>query len=227
MTDDAELISLALPFRSQGRLRYFLARMEFSLEDGELVSDTDGRILCFSSADAAHRTAAVRFPEPEAMDADQQELATLRRGLEKMYGPAIPTYEFDVVSDWLRETAGPPPDPTILLEVWRLLAWAGVAPEPTRFDPMGYAGMQMNRPADEAGRARDALIETGMKLDGIVRERERLRERGEVQDPEWRDYGNMWSASDAERLAGILATGLPAFAARLTDAEESRRATID
>ena len=218
MTDDPERLSLALPFRFQGRGRYLLARMEFSLEDGELLTDAEGRILCFVSSDDALREAASRFPDPESPDAEQQDLVTLRRGLEEMYAPAVTTYEIDAAAAWAREPEGARPDPTVLLETWRLLAWTGVAPEPARFDPMGFAGMQMNRAADEEGRAREALIETGMKLDGIVRERERQRHRGEALDPEWRDYDTMWSPPDAERLAGILLAGLPALAARLTDA---------
>ena len=91
MTDDAERISLALPCRFQGRLCYLLARMEFSLEDGELMSDPEGRIFRFESAESARRAAALRFPVPEAVEADQQELATLRAGLEAMYAPAVTT----------------------------------------------------------------------------------------------------------------------------------------
>lgn len=221
MTEDAERFSLALPCRFQGRLRYLLARMEFSLEDGELLTDADGKILCFASSADALTEAASRFPEPESADADPQELATLRRGLEEMYAPAVSTYELDAAAAWAREPQGTPPDPTVLLETWRLLAWAGVAPEPTRFDPMGYAGMHMNRAATEDGRAWEALIETGMKLDGIVRELERRRGRGEVPDTAWQDYESMWTPSDAERLAGILLAGLPALAARLSDWKES------
>lgn len=219
MSDD-ERLSLALPCRFEGRVRYFLARMEFTLEDGDLLTDAGGRILCFASSNAALAEAARRFSEPAVMSPDAEELATIRRGLEEMYAPAVTMYELDRAAEWARQPDGSRPDPTVLLEAWRLLAWVGVAPEPARFDPMGFAGMQMSPSADATGRAYHALIETGMKLDGIVRERERRRSRGEALDEQWRDYDVMWTPADAERLAGILIAGLPSLAARLTDARE-------
>ena len=216
MTDD-ERLSLALPFRFEGRLRYLLARMDFSLEDGDLVTDNEDRILTFASPEAALAFAASRFAEIEATNADQEELATLRRGLEEMYAPAVHLYELDAAAEWAQQPAGPRPDPLILREAWRLLAWAGLAPEPARFDPMGLAGMYMSRPADAEGRERDALIEAGMKLDGIVRERERLRNRGESPSDQWAEHATMWTATDAERVSGILIAGFRSLSERLRD----------
>jgi hypothetical protein len=219
VTDD-ERLSLALPFRFEGRLRYLLARMEFTLEDGELLTDSEDMFLTFASSQGALAFAARRFPEIPAATTGQKELATLRRGLEEMYAPAVHLYELDAAAEWARQPGGPRPDPVVLLEAWRLIAWAGLAPEPARYDPMGLAGLYMSRSSDEEGRARDALIETSMKLDGIVRDRERVRNRGESPDDQWAEHETMWSVADAERVAGILSAGLNALSERLREAGE-------
>jgi hypothetical protein len=56
-----------------------------------------------------------------------------------------------------------------------------------------------------------------MKLDGIVRERDRREQRGEARAGEdtWPDLGEFWNDADVEQVAAVLRDAIPAFAARL------------
>ena len=209
-----------LPCRVNGTVRHLLARMEFSLEDGDLVADDRGMILVFGSAAEARGLGARLFPEPEAETESARELATLRRGLEEMYGPVVVGVDLDRAADWARNPQSRAATPSVLLEAWRLLAWSGVAPEPARWDPMGFAGLYMGRAAGASLPEREALIATAMKLDGLVRQWERQRDRrppGTATEDGWPEHGELWTAADAQRLAAVLVAAIPAFAARLTD----------
>jgi hypothetical protein len=207
VTDAAERLTLVLPYRYDSRLRYLLGRLEFDLKDGELVSDAGGRILSFVSPDAARAAAARRFPDGDATSEEAREIAKLGRGLEEMYSPAVVTLDLDAVAHWARRPESRPPEPTMLLAVWRLLAWVGVVPEPAAFDPMSLAGPPSPEP----------LVVTAMMLDGIVRDLDRRAGRAESVADEWERYAAIWTEADARLLAGVLLAALPAFAARLTD----------
>jgi hypothetical protein len=212
-----ERLTLVLPYRYDGRMRYLLARLEFGLKDGDLVTDAGDRILSFASADAARALAARRFPDGDDTSEEARELAKLRRGLEEMYSPAVVILDLDAAAAWARRPESEPPDPPILLAVWRLLAWVGVAPEPAAFDPMGLAGLHMGRSPDAPLPDAEAGIVTAMKLDGIARDLDRRAGRAEPVDDEWSRYAAIWTAADARLVAGVLLSALPAFAARLTD----------
>jgi hypothetical protein len=212
-----ERLTFVLPYQYAGRRRYLLARMEFDLVEGELVSDEQGRILSFDTADAARVLAARRFPDSDGETEQAREIATIRRGLQEMYGSAVVLYDLDAVAAWIERPETEPPPPTVLREAWRLLAWMGLAPEPVQFDPMGFAGLHMGRSAGATLTEAEGLIATSMKLDGMVRETERRVGRGESVDDDWDQYREMWSAEDGQRLAGIMRVGLESFAARVRE----------
>jgi hypothetical protein len=200
--------------RLYGRVRCLVAHIDFSLGDGDLVADDDDTIPTFDSPEAARAFAARRFPEMAATTEQPRDNAIIRKGLEEMYGASPIEYDLDRAAAWATRPAPETAGPSALLEAWRLLAWAGVAPEPARFDPMGLAGLHMGLPAGAALPEPEALIATGMKLDGMVREQQR-RQWDAPADDRWLDLGDLWSAADAERVATVLRAGIPAFAARL------------
>jgi hypothetical protein len=206
-----------LPYRYDGRMRYLLARMDFGLQDGDLVTDAGDRILSFASPDAALALAARRFSDGDDASEEARELAKLRRGLEEMYGPAVAPLDIDAAAAWARRPEGEPPKAAVLLAVWRLLAWVGAAPEPVPFDPMGLAGLYMGRSPNATLPDAEAGIATAMKLDGIARDLDRRAGRAEPVDDDWRSYGAIWTAADTRFVAGVLLSALPAFGARLTD----------
>jgi hypothetical protein len=212
-----ERLTFVLPYQFAGRRRYLLARMEFDLVEGELVSDEAGSIISFDTADAAQAHAARLFPDNDGDSDEAREIATIRRGLQEMYGSAVVPYDLDAVATWVERPETDPPSPVALREAWRLLAWMGLAPEPVQFDPMGFAGLHMGRAPGGALTEAEGLIATSMKLDGMVRETERRVGRGEAVDDDWDQYREMWSAEDGQRLAGVLRAGLDSFPARVKD----------
>jgi len=204
-----ERFTIVLDCRVEGRARYLLASIDFSRDDFDLVEGDRDAILAFTSPDEARAYARQRFPDPGG------DLGTIRRGLEEMYGVQMIGYDLDRAAAWATQPAPETAGPELLLTAWRLLASAGVAPDPGQFDPMGFAGLYM--PSGRPPTGREALMATAMKLDGMVRERDRREQRGEAAEGEdtWPDLGEVWDAGDVERVAAVLRDAIPAFAARV------------
>ena len=209
MIPSDERFTVVLDCRLDGRARYLLASIDFSRDDSQLVVGDHDVILTFPTPDAARACARERFPDPGG------DLGTIRRGMEELYGASMIVYDLDRAAAWAARPAPETAGPELLLTAWRVLASAGIAPEPGQFDPMGFAGLYM--PSGRPPTGRDALIATAMKLDGMVRERDRREQRGEVAAGEdtWPDLGDMWNDADVEHVAAVLRDAIPAFAARL------------
>ena len=209
MIPSDERFTIVLDCRLDGRARYLLTSIDFSRDDFQLVVGDHDVILTFPTPDAARACARERFPDPGG------DLGTIRRGMEELYGASMIVYDLDRAAAWAALPAPETAGPELLLTAWRLLASAGVAPEPGQFDPMGFAGLYM--PSGRPPTGRDALIATAMKLDGMVRERDRREQRGEVVAgaDTWPDLGEMWNDADVEQVAAVLRDAIPAFAARL------------
>ena len=133
MIPSDERFTVVLECRLDGRVRYLLASIDFSRDDSDLVTGDHDAILTFSTPDAARALARVRFPDPGG------DLGTIRRGMEELYGAAMIVYDLDRAAAWAARPAPESAGPALLLTAWRLLASAGVAPEPGQFDPMGFA----------------------------------------------------------------------------------------
>jgi hypothetical protein len=210
--EDDDQYTIVMSCRCDGRLRYLLIREDI-VGDGEvLVADDGGLIPTYASA-AAAREAATRLFPPSA----DPEIAQLQEGLPGlMTGPddGQPVFDIDAARRWADAPGASDVGPRALRAAWGLLARAGEVLMRPSFDPMGLAGLHMGRSSDPSIRDLDALIRTGMMLDGIVRE----LDRGGTEDDRWPpELLEWWTDDDAQRLAALFHQGIPGFAKRLAD----------